>query len=70
MSEIRLSFPARLDCVMLRDGARAEAGHLRKDEPDPMRAFTALRQLGQHRLVEWLLRINKTLQIEAVGAWY
>ena len=49
-------------------GAAAQAAQLGEDEPDPVAAFAAGAQFGEHRVVHAVLRVDKALQIERICA--
>lgn len=60
---IGFGFAQGADGVALRGRAVAEASDLRKDEPDPVAAFSARTQLAEHLLIDSGLGFEEALQV-------
>jgi hypothetical protein len=56
----------RVDAEKLCRRTASEDAQLRKDEPDPVAAFGAGAQLGQHPVVDAVLSVDETLEIGRV----
>src|SRR5579872_5557133 len=66
MLQIGLRFLARGDRIFDRGRAPSKAEDLREDEPHPMAHFFTGLEFWEYPIVDWVLRLDKTRQMESV----
>src|SRR5215469_3344245 len=70
MLQISERFFTARDCEFNRYRTSSQAPNLRKNKPHPVAHFFACLEFREDALVDWLLRLGKTLQMKSVGGLF
>src|SRR5688572_4561258 len=66
MTQIRFRLGEALDRISLRDLTESKTLALREDEPHPVRTLLSGSNLRKRPLVDGLLRLNETVEVERI----